>query len=178
MKVASALNRNGGLLSSGGAGLVVRRLGGLILDGITAFEPGRRMVAYTDLSATQDYADDAFPRGGAIPNSILVEITVQAASLFLGRSNDFRVRAVPIMLHRAQFARSLRPGARFTVENRLCALAERTALVHALGTSEGDAVMEADVVMGFGSEEGGWMRVDPAVQRSYFDALMGPAGPA
>jgi hypothetical protein len=46
--------------------LAARRLGGLILDGITEFEPGRRLVAYTDLSAAQDYADDAFCIEGAV----------------------------------------------------------------------------------------------------------------
>ena len=147
---------------------------GLLVNAIQEFEPGKRVVAVTDLSATEDYADDAFPRAGFIPNSILVEIIVQAASLFLGASHDFCLKAVPILLTTVSFNGALRPGARFTVEERVLALEDHAALMQAVGTSEGANIVEAEFIMGFGSDEGTWaLPANQALQRRYFQAVVG-----
>jgi 3-hydroxyacyl-[acyl-carrier-protein] dehydratase len=147
---------------------------GLLVHAISEFEPGRRLVAVTDLSLLEAYADDAFPRGGVIPNSILVEIIAQAASLFLGASHDFRFKAVPILLTSVVFHRTLRPGGRFSVDERVLALEDQTALLRAVGTSEGANVVEAELIMGFGSEDGEWaLPANQELQRRYFEMILG-----
>lgn len=146
---------------------------GFFLDGISEFERGKRVVAVKDLSAAEDYADDAFPRGGLIPSSIVVEIIVHTASVFVSASHDFRVKAVPILLTRVSFHGALRSGARLTVEEHVVSLEEHTALMRAVGMSEGEEVVEAEFVMGFGSENRTWaLPVDQGLQRSYFEALL------
>lgn len=146
---------------------------GVILDAITEFEAGKRIVAVKQLSATEDYADDAFPRGGLIPNSILIEIIAQAASFLMGASQDFRIKAVPILLTTVSFNGALRPGARLTVEQHLVSVADHAALMRAVGSNEGAKVMEAEFVMGFRSDEGSWpLPADQDIQRSYFERLV------
>jgi len=147
------------------------------LDGISEFEARKRVVAVKDLLVTEDYADDAFPRGGLIPNSILIEIIAHLASLFMGASHDFRIKAVPILLTTVSFHGVLRPGARLTVEEHVVALEPHAALMRAAGTSQGEKVVEAEFVVGFGSEDGSWaVPVDQQLQRSYFEALLERAG--
>jgi len=152
-----------------------------ILKTIREFEPMTRMVAATDLSAsdyyTDGYAGEVFPRGGHVPNSIVVEIIAQAASLFLGASHDFRIKAVPIVLNSVEFHHLLHPGARLTVEVQLVSLADPTAYMRAVGRSEGAAVVEADFIMGFGNEDGTWaLPTHQELQRIYFESIFERAG--
>jgi len=146
----------------------------LLVDAISELEPGKRVVAVKDLSATEDYANDAFPRGGWIPNSILVEIIVQVASLFMGASHNFRFKAVPILLTTVSFHGVLRPGARLTVVEHVVSLEDHVAVMRAAGMSEGQKVVEAEFVMGFGSAEGTWaLPANQALQRRYLEAALG-----
>jgi len=145
-----------------------------MLTTIKEFEPMTRMVAVTDLSASEYYAEETFPRGGQVPNSILVEIIAQAASLFLAASHDFGIKAVPIVLHRVSFRLSLHPGARLTVEVQLVSMADHAALMRAVGRSEGADVVEAEFAMGFGSHDGAWaLPTHQELQEIYFDSISG-----
>ncbi len=143
-----------------------------MLTGIREFEPMTRMVAVADLSAGKYYADETFPRGGQIPNSILFEIIAQAAALFLAASHDFRIKAVPIVLNRVSFRLPLHPGTRFTVEVQLVSMADHVALMRAMGGSEDAHVVEAEFVMGFGSDEGTWaLPIQPELLEFYFESI-------
>lgn len=145
-----------------------------MLNAISDFKPMTRMVAVKDLSATEYYARDTFPRGGRIPNSIVAEIIAQAASLFLGASHDFRIKAVPIVLNTVSFHQPLHPGARLTVEVQLVLLEDHAALMRAMGSSGGANVAEAEFIMGFGSDEGPWaLPTHQELQKIYFESICG-----
>ncbi len=143
-----------------------------MLTTIREFEPMTRMLAAADLSARKYYAEETFPRGGQVPNSILVEIIAQAAALFLAASHDFRIKAVPIVLNRVSFHRPLPPGVRFTVEVQLVSMADHVALMRAMGGSEDAHVVEAEFAMGFGSDEENWaLPVQQELQKFYFESI-------
>ncbi len=146
---------------------------GLLLSAIREFEPGNRIVAVNDPPVTDGYADDTFPRGGLIPNSILIELIVQLASHFLGASHDFRIKAVPILLTTVSFSRALRPGAQLIVEEHVVAIQDHAALMRAVGTSDGANVVEAEFVMGFANEGGtSLVPINRELQRMHFEAIL------
>ncbi len=150
-----------------------------MLTTIREFKPMTRMVAVKDLSASEYYAADTFPRGGHVPNSILVEIIAQASSLFLGASLEFRIKAVPIVLHSVLFYHQLPAGVRFTVEVELVSIEDHAALMRAVGRNESAEVVEAEFVMGFGSDEGTWaLPTQQELQKFYFESIFEPDGGA
>jgi hypothetical protein len=148
-----------------------------LLRAVTAFEPDRRLAATADESALADYSDDAFPRGGCVPDGIVIETLMLGALLFLGASREFRDTAVPIVLTDVSFHRRLRPHAGFTVEEHLSAQGDQTAVIRAVGSSEGTVVVEAEFIMGFGNGDERWpVPPDRGTRRDYFRELLSAGG--
>jgi 3-hydroxyacyl-[acyl-carrier-protein] dehydratase len=145
-----------------------------MVDRILTFESGKRMTAIKGFARTEDYLDGSFPREDQVPRGILIEIVVQAASLFLGASRDFQIKAVPVLLEEFSFHRPVRAGSRLVFEEELLRWQESSAYIGVRGTVDGQDVLCARFLMGFDNADGSWAIPLGELTRSYFNALWRP----
>jgi hypothetical protein len=149
-----------------------------LVDRLVERERGRRFVAVKTFPLTEDYLHFGFPRPlGEVPFSIILESIVQGASLFLGWSHDFTVKAVPILLEYARYGRPLRAGERVTYIQHVAARDDFTARMRCRVLAHGEERLDAAFAMGYGSADGSWTLPLVEGQRAYFRAIAGEATP-
>lgn len=86
----------------------------ILLDRITAWEPGRRGRALKNVALSEDFFDDHFPLKPIMPGVLMLEGMAQLSGLLLeegvrqetGRS----VKALMSIVEKAKFRRPARPG--------------------------------------------------------------------
>jgi 3-hydroxymyristoyl/3-hydroxydecanoyl-(acyl carrier protein) dehydratase len=149
-----------------------------LVDRIVEMEPKRRFTAVKTFPRTEDYLHYGFPRPrGEVPCSILLESIVQAASLFLGGSHDFAIKAVPVLVERAILRRPVHVGDRVTYRQEVLSQDGYSVRMRCRVLAAGAEVLEVSFVMGFGSPEGNWVLPVVDGQRRFFRALVGDAIP-
>lgn len=86
----------------------------LLVDCITAWEPGRRAVALKNVSLTEDFFDDHFPLRPIMPGVLILEGMAQVSGLLLEegvRAETGRnVKALMSIIDKTKFRRPARPG--------------------------------------------------------------------
>ncbi len=125
----------------------------LLIDRITAWEPGRRGVALKNVALSEDFFDDHFPLKPIMPGVLIIEGLAQLAGLLVeegvkqqqGRS----VKALMSIVEKAKFRRPVYPGDTLeytaTVES-VNELGARTAVTARVG---GELTAEAQLVFSF-----------------------------
>lgn len=66
-----------------------------LVDAISEFEPGQRVVAVKSVSLAEEYLADHFPTFPVLPGVLMLELAVQAAAWVVREQNDF---ATPLVL--------------------------------------------------------------------------------
>ncbi len=88
----------------------------LLLDRITAFEPGVRGEAVKTVSLSEDFFEDHFPRKPIMPGVLILEGLAQLSGLLLEEGvrakGGRRVKALMSIVERAKFRRPAAPGDR------------------------------------------------------------------
>jgi 3-hydroxymyristoyl/3-hydroxydecanoyl-(acyl carrier protein) dehydratase len=150
-----------------------------LVDRLVERERGQRFVAVKTFPMTEDYLHFGFPRPlGEVPFSIILESIVQVASLFLGWSHDFTIKAVPVLLVQARYGRPVRAGERVFYVQDVLARDALAARMRCRALTGGEQRLEAEFVMGYGSAQGNWTLPLVEGQRHYFRAIAGEATPA
>jgi 3-hydroxymyristoyl/3-hydroxydecanoyl-(acyl carrier protein) dehydratase len=149
-----------------------------LVDRLVEQERGRRFVAVKTFPMTEDYLHFGFPRpAGEVPFSIVLESIVQVASLFLGWSHDFTIKAVPIFLEQVRYGRPLRAGERVTYIQDVVASTGVSARMQCLALTGGEERLHAAFAMGYGSADGHWALPVVDGQRRYYRAVAGETTP-
>jgi len=131
--VASALDR-----------LCHRYPAGLV-DGVTAFEPGRRIAAIKNVSVNEEYFPGHFPGVPLMPGVLMIESLTQAATLLLLHDgSDLRnARTTLRRVTETKFRRQVTPGDRVTLEVEVLKRRGPMAKLSAVATVAGQVVTEA-----------------------------------
>jgi 3-hydroxyacyl-[acyl-carrier-protein] dehydratase len=86
----------------------------LLIDRITAWEPGRRGSAVKNVSLSEDFFDDHFPSKPIMPGVLMLEGMAQLSGLLLEegvrRDTGRNVKALMSIVERAKFRRPAKPG--------------------------------------------------------------------
>jgi 3-hydroxyacyl-[acyl-carrier-protein] dehydratase len=64
------------------------------IDTVTAYEPGRRMVAVKNVSLAEEHLHDHFPDQPVMPASLMVEGMAQTAGILVGSCRQFREKVI------------------------------------------------------------------------------------
>src|SRR5215470_20398298 len=89
----------------------------VLLDRITALEPGRSIVADKALSLAEEYLADHFPTFPVMPGVLMLEALVQSASWLVRATTDFSHSIVVLAEARNVTYKSfVSPGRRLTLE--------------------------------------------------------------
>ncbi len=85
-----------------------------MIDRITAWEPGRSGSAVKNVSLSEDFFADHFPRNPIMPGVLLIEGMAQLSGLVLEegvrQDGGRKVKAFMSIVEKAKFRRPVRPG--------------------------------------------------------------------
>ena len=121
-----------------------------LVDTVAELEPGRRIVAFKNVTVNEDFFQGHFPGAPLMPGVLMIETLAQVATVLLMNGADGRAPGRTYLrgVDNAKFRRQVVPGDRLRLEVTMGA--RRTSLARAHGVAYlGDAVVaEAELVMG------------------------------
>jgi len=119
-----------------------------LIDVIEAHEPGSRLVAFKNVSISEDYFQGHFPRTPLMPAVLMVEALTQAAAiLMLDRAELPHARVWLRGVNNAKFRRQVVPGDRLRLEVHLGRCRARLGRVQATAYLGEHVVAEAELVL-------------------------------
>src|SRR5437867_9724273 len=103
----------------------------LLVDAITEYERGRRLVAFKNVTVNEEFFQGHFPGAPLLPAVLMLESLTQVASLLLLQRDGARPNARVFLrgVNDARFRRQVVPGDRLRLEISLAQ--KRTPLVRA-----------------------------------------------
>jgi UDP-N-acetylglucosamine acyltransferase len=120
-----------------------------LVDAVTDYEPGRRMVAVKNVTVNEDYFQGHFPGSPLLPAVLMIETLAQVATmLVVYQSGVPEGRVYLRAVNNAKFRRQVVPGDRLRLEVTLGARRTRLVRAHAVAYIEDAIVAEAELVLG------------------------------
>jgi UDP-N-acetylglucosamine acyltransferase len=116
-----------------------------LVDGVTAFEPGRRILAIKNVSVNEDYFPGHFPGVPLMPGVLMIESLSQAATLLLLHDGD-QVRNARTVLRGVsgtKFRRQVTPGDQIALEVEVTRRRGAVVRLFAVASVAGQVVTEA-----------------------------------
>jgi len=130
-----------------------------LVDSIAEHEPGRRIVAFKNVTVNEDFFQGHFPGEPLLPGVLMIEALAQVATILLmQREGASGLRVLLRGVNRAKFRRQVVPGDRLRLEVTFGR--ERRSLVTMPATAYADdqIVAEAELVLGLIPDPA---RIDP-----------------
>ena len=123
----------------------------LLIDTVTEHDPGRRIVAFKNLTANEEFFIGHFPGAPLMPGVLMIETLTQAATLLLADQATGRITLRGV--ENAKFRRQVVPGDQLRVEVSLAR--RRGSIVRALGAASvaSQMVAEAELILSLCDDE-------------------------
>jgi beta-hydroxyacyl-ACP dehydratase FabZ len=120
----------------------------LLLDRIVEMEPGKKIVAWKNVTINEPFFPGHFPGAPVMPGVLIIEALAQAgAYLVLSQTPDRDERLVFFAgIDKARFRRTVVPGDRLTLTLDVLKLRPTTAKMRGVATVEGEVAAEADIL--------------------------------
>ena len=121
----------------------------LLVDGIAEHEPGKRLVAYKNVTVNEDFFQGHFPGVPLMPGVLMLETLTQvAAALLLERDGPMSMSRVYLHgVDSAKFRKQVVPGDRLRLEVTLVRARTSLAKVRAFAFVGDQVVAEADLLL-------------------------------
>jgi 3-hydroxyacyl-[acyl-carrier-protein] dehydratase len=138
------------------------------VDHILELEEGKRILAIKNISSTEDYLDELYPRLGSVPGSLIIESMASTAGLLLLASTNFASLALLLMIEEAQFKNPVYSGDRMIVEAKLLSMHADAARMEAAVRVEETAMACATLVLGLFEIE----TISDPLMKAFFSSLL------
>ncbi|MBM4283524.1 MAG: 3-hydroxyacyl-ACP dehydratase FabZ [Deltaproteobacteria bacterium] len=127
-------------------GVLPHRYPFLLVDRVVAVEPGKRVRAYKNVSANEEFFNGHFPGMPVMPGVLQIEALAQASAFLTASMEGFEPKkqvAFLMSIDEVKFRRLVEPGDRLDLEVEL--LQSRRGIVKVQGKSsvDGDRACEA-----------------------------------
>jgi UDP-N-acetylglucosamine acyltransferase len=121
-----------------------------LVDAVTEYEPGRRLVAVKNVTVNEDFFQGHFPGSPLMPGVLMIETLTQVATLLLTNEaeSQFTGRVWLRGVDNAKFRLPVVPGDRLQLEVTVGARRSAIARARAIASIDGAVVAEAELVMG------------------------------
>jgi UDP-N-acetylglucosamine acyltransferase len=121
-----------------------------LVDAVTEYEPGRRLVAVKNVTVNEDFFQGHFPGSPLMPGVLMIETLTQVATLLLTHEaeSQFTGRVWLRGVDNAKFRLPVVPGDRLQLEVTVGARRSAIARARAIASIDGAVVAEAELVMG------------------------------
>ena len=149
-------------MSSDSIGLerLIHRFPSRLVDTIAEHEPGKRLVAFKNVTVNEDFFQGHFPHKPVMPAVLMIEALTQAATLLLPDRPRLRLRGVDD----AKFRRQVVPGDQLRLVVTRGASRGPITKVGAVAEVEGQPVMEATLLLAAEDEAARDRTIDPAAR--------------
>jgi UDP-N-acetylglucosamine acyltransferase len=130
---------------------LTHRYPALLVDAIGAFEPGKRLVAFKNVTVNEEFFMGHFPGTPLMPGVLMIEALTQVATILLFHQEGAAPyeRAVLRGVDNAKFRKQVVPGDRLELEVTVGARRGRVVRAAGLAKVDGQIVAEAELVIGF-----------------------------
>ena len=120
-----------------------------LVDAVAEHEPGRRIVAYKNVTVSEEFFQGHFPGAPLMPGVLMIETLAQVATILLTQSGDDGrgARAYLRGVDNAKFRLPVVPGDRLRLEVTMGPRRARIARAHAIAFIGNDVAAEADLVL-------------------------------
>jgi UDP-N-acetylglucosamine acyltransferase len=131
-----------------------------LLDAVTEHEPGVRLVAFKNVTVSEEFFQGHFPGAPLMPGVLMIEALTQVAAVLVLERSDAPVTARVSLrgVNRAKFRRQVVPGDRLRLEVRLGRGRTRLATAQAVAYVGDRTVAEAELLLAI---EPGAAQIDP-----------------
>jgi UDP-N-acetylglucosamine acyltransferase len=121
-----------------------------LVDAVAEHEPGRRIVAYKNVTVSEEFFQGHFPGAPLMPGVLMIETLAQVATILLTQSGDepAGTRAYLRGVENAKFRLPVVPGDRLRLEVTMGPRRARIARAHATAFIGDNVAAEADLVLG------------------------------
>ena len=121
----------------------------ILVDAVTEHEPGGRLVAFKNVTVSEEFFQGHFPGTPLMPGVLMIEALTQAAGvLVLDRDGASPTARVALRgVNNAKFRRQVVPGDRLRLEVTLGQTRSQLAKVHAAAYVEDQVVAEAELLL-------------------------------
>ena len=135
----------------------------ILVDVVTEHEPGERLVAYKNITVSEEFFQGHFPGTPILPAVLMIEALTQVtAFLVLDRENaPPNARAALRGVNNAKFRRQVVPGDRLRLEVKLGPVRSRLAKAHAAAYVDDQVAAEAELLLAI---EPGPAFIDPSAR--------------
>ena len=119
-----------------------------LVDAVAEHEPGRRVVAYKNVTVSEEFFQGHFPGEPLLPGVLMIETLAQVATILLTQSGEGAAsRAYLRGVNKAKFRLPVVPGDRLRLEVTIGARRSRLARVHAQAFIGENIAAEADLLI-------------------------------
>lgn len=124
-----------------------------LIDRITEWQVGDCARAVKNVTLSEDFFDDHFPRRPVMPGVLMIEGMAQLGGLLLEATlkekHDLSAKAVMTVLERTKFRQLVRPGDTLVYETQITGINTKGGKVVAKALSDGKVVVTTGIVFGF-----------------------------
>ena len=126
-----------------------------MIDRITSWDVGKSAEAIKNISLSEDFFDDHFPRRPVMPGVLILEGMAQLSGLLLEatllRDYGKSAKAVLTVMERTKFRDWVRPGDSLTYRSELISINTAGGKVKVRGLRQGKVIVGTVMVFGFKS---------------------------
>jgi len=122
----------------------------LLVDRVVELEPNKRVLAYKNVSANENFFNGHFPGQPVMPGVLVVEALAQAGGLLTQLSRDGDTAQAKLFylvkIDNARFSRMVVPGDRLDLEVTLKRTIRNMALYEGIARVDGEQAACADIL--------------------------------
>jgi 3-hydroxyacyl-[acyl-carrier-protein] dehydratase len=121
-----------------------------MLDKIIEWELGKRAKAIKNVSLSEDFFDDHFPRHPIMPGVLVIEALAQLSGLLLEatveRDHKKKVKALLTLLEKVKFRNISKPGDTLILNSEIVSLHEDSGKVKTIAKVEEKVIAETGMI--------------------------------
>lgn len=126
----------------------------LLIDEITALDPGKKCVAVKHISADDFWFQGHFPGMPVTPGVLMIEMLAQAGAVCVGSMPENKGKiGLFAKIDNAKFRRQVVPGDELVLEITMTKIKASVGVAKALATVGGEKAVTADLTFAFSKEQ-------------------------
>ena len=124
-----------------------------MIDKIIKWEVGNSAEGIKNITLSEDFFNDHFPRHPIMPGVLILEALAQLSGLLLEASVEqtynFKVKAILTLLEKSKFRHIVKPGDVLILNSNIVSIHEDSGKVKVRASVKEDIVVESDMIFIF-----------------------------
>lgn len=132
-------------------GILPHRYPFLLIDKVTYMEPGKKVVAYKNVTMNENFFQGHFPVEPVMPGVLIIEALAQAGAVVILSQDDFKGKIALLGgINKAKFRRKVVPGDVLRLEVEMIKIKGPAGIGKAIAYVEDKKAVEAEIMFMIG----------------------------